>query len=298
VNSIDLNIGIPWLLLLLIPAIGLALWPYLRMHPKKRRTRNRIVSLALHISMVSLAVLVLSGFTYDEVKLSIKDEVVILVDGSFSNQESAGRIDQMVADIVNENAGEYDIGVVVFGKNCVYVSPLGGNPQKTISDYRNNAVHPDMSATDIAGALSFVQNLFSEPQRGRIILMSDGIETDGNSLMAAKALSTDGTRLDVIYFNPMKTVEEVSIIGMETPPSVLLNTSVQIEVTVKSARSGYATLSLYDYDDKLNEQSVFLSGGVDTITLYTIFHTPSLHMLKATVSTPKAAILENNVYYS
>ena len=53
----------PWLLLLLVPALLLTLIPYFRLNKRYRCTRNRIVSMALHVVIMLLAVSLLAGVT-------------------------------------------------------------------------------------------------------------------------------------------------------------------------------------------------------------------------------------------
>ena len=55
----------PWLLLLLVPALLLTLIPYFRLNKRYRCTRNRIVSMALHVVIMLLAVSLLSGLHID-----------------------------------------------------------------------------------------------------------------------------------------------------------------------------------------------------------------------------------------
>ena len=51
----------PWLMLLLIPAVAIALIPHFRLSKKYRRTRNRITSLVLHLLVMFFSISVLAG---------------------------------------------------------------------------------------------------------------------------------------------------------------------------------------------------------------------------------------------
>ena len=55
----------PWFLLFLIPAIALTFIPYFRSAKKYRRTRNRIVSMAVHMVFMVLCITVLAGITFE-----------------------------------------------------------------------------------------------------------------------------------------------------------------------------------------------------------------------------------------
>ena len=52
----------PWLLLLLIPAVALALIPYFRIAKRYRRTRNRVISIVLHCLVMLLCISLLGHF--------------------------------------------------------------------------------------------------------------------------------------------------------------------------------------------------------------------------------------------
>ena len=54
----------PWLLLLLVPAVALTLIPYFRRPKRYRRTRNRIVSMTLHLIAMLLTVSLLAGLEF------------------------------------------------------------------------------------------------------------------------------------------------------------------------------------------------------------------------------------------
>ena len=54
----------PWLLLLLVPLAALTLIPHFRVAKKFRRSRNRVISLALHSIALILCVLLLAGMTF------------------------------------------------------------------------------------------------------------------------------------------------------------------------------------------------------------------------------------------
>ena len=67
-TNFSINFVNAWWLLLLIPAIGLTLLSYFRLNKRYRFTRNRIVSVTLHIIIIILAITLLSGMTLEYYK--------------------------------------------------------------------------------------------------------------------------------------------------------------------------------------------------------------------------------------
>ena len=107
----------PWLLLLIIPLIGVALLLYFRVKKKYRRTRNRIISLILHCVACVLCVSVLAGIYIQYDVPNETNEIIFLVDVSDSEEQSAQRRDEFLQN-ATETARWYEgfrIGVVTFG---------------------------------------------------------------------------------------------------------------------------------------------------------------------------------------
>ena len=96
-----LNFTYPWLLLLLIPAFALALIPYFRISKKYRRNRNRISSIVLHCTIMTLAILLLSGLTFRYQIPNSENEIILLVDYSDTEEQSADARDSFVETVLD-----------------------------------------------------------------------------------------------------------------------------------------------------------------------------------------------------
>ena len=94
----------PWFLLLLIPSLFLALWPYFRMNKRYRKTRNRITSIALHITVMVLSICVLAGITFEYDLPNKENEVILLVDISDSGSEGMEDKNDFVKTVIEQNA--------------------------------------------------------------------------------------------------------------------------------------------------------------------------------------------------
>lgn len=298
----------PWLLLLLIPAFGLVLLPYFRLSKRYRRTRNRICSVILHITVSVFAVMVLSGlyFTYD--KPNPENELIILVDESYSNSADAESKGEFIKDVIRESGTGFKVGVVSFGYDQVYAVPLTDKTDGIYEQYLK-ADKPRTDATDVASALEFARGKFTSPSSGKILLISDGLETDGNAITAVKALVSDGIKVDTACFGSVDTGNEAMIFGAETPDyHISVGDLFQVGLNVKSSYAGTASVTMHDsvLDPQsggftpLGEAKVSanLKEGEQTVNIQHTFDLPGMHRLFFSLESSGDTLDENNGYYT
>ena len=96
-SNFHISFSHPWLLFLLLAALLITLIPHLRINKKYRRNRNRIVSLVLHLIILTLSILVLSGIKFEYTEKNEQNEILLLVDMSDSNE----KVEQDRDDCVN-----------------------------------------------------------------------------------------------------------------------------------------------------------------------------------------------------
>ena len=287
----------PWLLLLLIPAIFFTFFHYFRSAKKYRRTRNRIISMILHLCVMVLCISVFSGvqFLYDVPNTD--NQIILLVDMSDSNNETTEKRDTIVKDILDESRSHYNIGVVLFGYDQVLAAPFSYNTDDIYRRY-TNAPLPDTTATDIAAAFNYARTLFTNPKTAKIILISDGIETDGDALSVVRAVAADGIRVDTMCINRPLT-DEVEIIGTTVPDyNVIVGDPFKMTISLRSSVEGDGVLTLYDNNEVKQVLPVYLSLGDQSITLEHEFDAPGMHALSFEISKDSDTFLQNNTYFS
>ena len=235
----------PWLLLLLIPAIFFGLLPYFRSQKKYRRTRNRITSIVLHCTALVLSILVLSGITFQYDIPNTETEVILLVDKSDSNKKSDAAKDEFVADVLKSTQSSFKIGVVTFGYDQVYAAKLNTNAQTVYQEYLS-AKEPDTSATDFEAALKYAESLITKPESGRIVILSDGVETDGNANSVIRSIASSGIKVDTVHF-PDEVSNDIQILGVHYPETTIRHgETFEITVDIESTYDGEAVISMFD----------------------------------------------------
>lgn len=299
----------PWLLLLLIPAVALTLYTYFRVGKRYRRNRNRVISTVLHSLVMLLCIALLSGIMFSYEVPNTENELIILVDASYSNKEEQALKDNYVESLIDGCGAGFKVGVVKFGYNQVYAAPLSGDLRGLYNKYATSD-DPDLdtSATNVASALRYAGGLFSRPQTGKIVLLSDGIETDESALSMVKSLAAQGIKVDAVHI-PNEERTEAQIVGVELPDyNVNAGTPFPVKLTVQNNWNvaGPISVSVSDklLDGEANESETFefkLTENLQSVEIKHSVPAPGLYELrfemKVNVSNSDT-IENNNVYYS
>ncbi len=289
----------PWLLLLLIPAVILTLVPYFRIAKKYRRTRNRVISIVLHLVAMVLAINLLAGLTFSYEIPNLDNEVILLVDVSASNEEERNNKDEFIQSVINVADGEYKVGVVKFGYDQKYVAELSTDTEEVFLNYLESG-DPDMTATDLASALEYTRGLFTNPETAKIVVISDGIETDGTATSVIKAIAADGVKVDTVSF-PNEEHEELQIVSVKLPEErVLVGQEFIIELFVKSNIDveQMATLKLFDNGESVGETTLTLTNSEMTVPAAILLEERGMHELRFEIYGTNDTLVENNVYHT
>lgn len=298
-TNFKISFSHPWLLLLLIPAIALTLLPYFLSKKKYRRNRNRIISVALHGIVMTLCVFLISGITFGYRIPNRGNELILLVDRSHSGSEQQNAKDEFIQSVIDECGSDFRVGVVKFGYNQVYAAQLSSDRGGVMERYLDSA-EPDTSATDVASALRYARTLFTNPQAGKIVLLSDGIETDGNALSVIKSVAAEGIKVDTVYF-PNEAHGEVQIVGVKTPDyNINVGDKFNLELTLQSNLKGdvQASVTVLDNGNAGEAKEYKISEGVQTVKAEHAFDVPGLHELCIRIECEGDTLAQNNTYYS
>ena len=301
-SNFTIKFSNPWFLLLLIPAIAMALVPYFRMNKRYRKTRNRITSIALHITVMVLAISVLSGVTIEYDTPNRDNEVILLVDTSDSGSKSANDKDDFVQSVIDNANSMFKLGVVKFGYDQVYAVELSNDTKDMYTTYLSSE-SPDNTATDISAALNYAASLFQKKETARIVLLSDALETDGKAMNTVKAITAQGIKVDTVSFPNEKVTDEVQIISMEVPNArIKLGEAFNVIVTLQSSYAGKATITPYDTTSTGQatgaEVEFELIKGIQTVSVPYTFLVPGLHNLSVELTSEGDGSALNNVYTS
>ena len=255
----------PWLLLA-IPLAWLFVWLVATRGMRSvspRQHRWAIVSRLLVVALLGLSLgnpLIVSAVD--------TTSVYFLVDRSTSISEQARQAqDDYINQALEEPLGA--TGVLVFGADSRVDTPLGERSNVAIS------TTVDGSGTDLASALRAAASLLPTEGSRRVVVLSDGVPTQGDARTAARELAESGIVIDVVQVVSARgsdaIVEQVVLPtsareGDEVPVTVRIrsNASMSAELTVSASSTSPITLPV-ELTPGMNEFTVLVpadSSGV------------------------------------
>ncbi len=302
----------PWLLLLILPAFAAIAVPlFIGRKRGSRVTVNRVVSALFQCAAAACCIFALAGIRTEYDEPNAPSELVILVDNSATAQGQREAMDGFVRDVLGANGARCRVAVVLFGYGQNVVLAMGdhGADEAYTRYLAEVSKSPAGNATDIASALRLAWDpapgaacLITDPARAKILILSDGLETDGDAIGAMKTLTREGVQIETSFFADGPRAD-ASILGVSYPAqTVFANRECAISVTVKSSFSAEAVLSYRDRDGEGNESegriTIGLKAGTQEISLQHSFGQAGFHELTFHLETEEDGREENNTYCS
>ncbi len=303
----------PWLLLLIIPLLGIIFGVYFSAKKRFRRSRNRIISLILHCMVSTLCVLIMSGIYFTYEYPNVENELVILVDASYSSTNYKDRVNDFVHEVLKENDNRSNVSIVTFGYDQKLVLPMGKHSPERAYNRFISSESPDITATDIASALTYVwdpandmsgngeEAIIHYPETAKILLISDGLETDRNALNILRRITMDGVQVDTTFY-PALFTDDVWVTGADYPKrSYSVGETVEFTLSLRSSYEGKVNVEFTDRgedgENVLTKENVGLVLGPQEIAFPYSFETPGHHELKFTITSEGDSLIQNNISY-
>ena len=253
----------PWLLFLIIPLVVLIVVGFFMMKKEKRYTKKNIISFSLHLV---IAVLISVAFA-DPSYLTVDKEtdVFILVDASASEKTSTDRIDKAIKEVraAALETPNTKVGVIPFAKEAKTLVELGGS-FNSINDIYNDESF-DYTATNLEEALLYTAEQFDSDSYKRIVLISDGSETDGEAINTIETLMQEGITVDVINLKADFPVE-ISLTGINYTDNTYLNRDESVEALINASSPSNVTLELYKDGSLIDSQKAYLGAGLNVVS--------------------------------
>lgn len=290
VVNLDEKMGLitnnPWILLFLLlipPAIVLFA------KSKKRSKRGNQSSILRLISFV-LLVTALTGIQLT--RAAEKVNVVYLLDISDSIPEYMWKDALQYIEKKSSEMGALDTnGLIVFGSNAsIEFTSLQNLPELKISSI------VDKKGSDLSKAIYTAMGTFPDSGEKKIVIFSDGLETSGNALQAAKIASRSEISIITIPLGSTQIENECFIKYVDAPFSADLNQGHKVTVNIHSNINTPATLTFIKDGKYVGEQKLNLTAGENIAAFTSTLEKPGVHIYEITLDPLNDTTQENNYF--
>ncbi|MBS0264869.1 MAG: VWA domain-containing protein [Planctomycetes bacterium] len=232
-------------------------WMHLAGYAGLGFTRS-LIALELRLILAGLFVALLAEPR--AVRTSEDLSVIYAIDVSDSISEgSTGKALEFLAKTASKKPENDQVGLVIFGKNAAV--EFKADRRIPLED-NNLPIYSliDKEATNISQALALSAAMLPEDNQGRIVLISDGMQTEGDLSKILGDLKARGISVDVlpIQFN---INEEVWLERLELPQFVKIGESYEAGIVLSSLSAGEGKLVIEENGEKIAEEPVKFQAG-------------------------------------
>jgi len=248
------------------------------------------LALGFRVAAFGCLVLALAGVAVSALLPNDRLSLIAAVDVSESIDAKGRQWAQRYLDhLAGALAPQDELGVVVFAAGTDVLQPPG------------LARHVDLrqvtlasSATDISQGIETAMALFAPDAQRRLVLISDGNETRGNSL----AKIARARRAGVPIFPavpPHRESADVALEKLVVAPLVTTDKVFPLHVVLRNTgKRRAATVSLLVDGETVGSQDLTLESGLNAVEIPYQFSAPGGHRLRAQVSTADDVIAGND----
>lgn len=212
-------------------------------------------SLGLRTLILLLLTLSLAGTQM--VRAADELAVVFLVDGSDSiSPAQAEQAEQFVREAIAEMTVADSAAVVVFGSNALVERPLSG-----LAELAPITSVPQKLHTDLAEAIRLGLALFPAGSARRLVVLSDGAATIGDTVAAARLAAAAGVVIDYVALERPSTATEALITSVSAPTQVTEGETFRIDITAEATNDMPAALRVLAGGNVVYEEAVQLRAG-------------------------------------
>ena len=250
------------ILLLLLPLAAWLVWP-----AQRRRGAKPLSGWAgLMLRLLILALLILSLAGTQLVRAVDELAVIFLVDASDSmGNENAVTAERYVRESVAAMGPDDRAGVILFGGNALVEQPLRGS--EWAGDLPPFTSQPQRIATDLAEAIRLSLALLPPDAARRLVILSDGATTTGDTAEAIRLAAAAGVSIDVIPLSRPQAGDEIILRDVRAPARVGQGETFRLEVDAHSTTATEAVLRVLGDGSVIYEETVRLQPGSNSFVV-------------------------------
>ena len=258
------------LLLLLLLFLPVLYYGYRRSLVDLSRTQ-RVISLVIRIIIVVLLILSVADVQY--LKTDDKLAVMFLADISDSiSDDGLTKATDYVNEALKSRDGNQQSGLIAFTDKAEVVQALlknGDEPdaELKLTEIKQAWLETDEDAgdtTNIAQAIETAWGTFPANANKRIVLITDGVETQGDAVHTALRGKDFGIQIDTVPIYPSDE-PEVMVQRLDMPAQVKQGAPFNVEVLIHSNHEDVAEIRLFKNKFEVAKQEARLEEGENRV---------------------------------
>ena len=258
------------LLLLLLLFLPVLYYGYRRSLVDLSRTQ-RVISLVIRIIIVVLLILSVADVQY--LKTDDKLAVMFLADISDSiSDDGLTKATDYVNEALKSRDGNQQSGLIAFTDKTEVVQALLKNRDEPdagleLAEVKQAWLETDEDAgdtTNIAQAIETAWGTFPANANKRIVLITDGVETQGDAVHTALRGKDFGIQIDTVPLYPSDE-PEVMVQRLDMPAQVKQGAPFNVEVLIHSNHEDVAEIRLFKNKFEVAKQEARLEEGENRV---------------------------------
>ncbi|GAF66659.1 hypothetical protein BTS2_3561 [Bacillus sp. TS-2] len=243
----------PLYLLLFVPAVFVVIL-FIKSTIYSKKSKQRSVILILRSFVFSLLILALTDPSL--VLTSKVVETVFVFDRSESMSLEQVEIEQNLVKAIEKKKGEDSFAIVSVGEHAIVDRLMGTHSQYSLQSELNS------NQTNLEEGLQLAASLFSQ-STGRVVLISDGLETKGDSKVQTEIVNQQGITVDT-FFVDRQLKQDVAISELNVTKQAYAGEEIIISTEINSTENMQAAIRIRANQELIVDQQIDLKRGVNT----------------------------------
>ncbi len=252
-----------------------------------------VTAVVVRTLVLALIVLALAGPQLTQ--LRDQQTVLFMVDGSWSvPEEELEWTERFISEALRHRQSEDGYGVTVFGQDVLLQrapGPVGEDAAQSRSV--RLLQRPDGRYTNIEEALRQGLALFPTGE-GRIVLFSDGWETQGQARSVLEQYGRAGLAIDVVPLEPLRPEPEVTLVSLQVPAGIAAGEAFTGRAVLHSTGPTEAEVQWFLEDQLVQVSTVDLDAGYNHVPFSHTMAAQGTYELRAEVFSPDDTMVDNN----
>lgn len=253
---------------------------------KKKRGKN--VGTAIVIRSIVCCLMILALCQPIIFLAQQQEKIVFVVDQSSSMEHYSEELKEILHAAIAEKDPNDEYAIVTVGGDSAVESSM--TSFEGIVDFTTEISTGD---TNLEKGIELASSLFPGGQKGRIVLLTDGYETQGNVKGEIALLKKKGFELDIVSF-PILRTNDVAFTELEVPHTSYIGENASVRVRVDSTVDTSARLRIQLNSHTIIDESIQVSAGVNEYMFTNLVESEGYHLYEAELFYEEDTISENN----